>query len=250
MERPESRITIAVVTGAAQGLGLGITKRLLEEGSRVAVVDIQESPRPEARRALDERGEWLFFSADVSDPARIQEVERQLSERWGDVDYLVNDAGIFPRNDSSSLPLDEWERVLRVNLTGTFLCSQVFGQSMRRNKKGAIVNISSGRALQGAARGAAYAASKAGIIALTRSLALEWAPLNIRVNCVVPGIADTAQPRQELTEEQLQAAAQRIPLGRIGQPADVAAAVCFLLGDDAAYITGQCLAVNGGAIMI
>jgi NAD(P)-dependent dehydrogenase (short-subunit alcohol dehydrogenase family) len=115
---------------------------------------------------------------------------------------------------------------------------------------GAIVNMASGRALAGAANGAHYSASKGGIIALTKSLALDWAPYNIRVNCVIPGVTDTAQPRGEMSDAELYAMGSRIPLGRIGQPEDTAAVVAFLLGKDSGYMTGQSVAVNGGAIMI
>jgi NAD(P)-dependent dehydrogenase (short-subunit alcohol dehydrogenase family) len=240
---------LAVITGGAQGLGLGIARRLLVDGHRVAIVDVQEHLSPEAERSLGADRAWRFFRADVSDEHRIREVEQELSGEGG-VDFLVNNAGIFPRYEAATLSLEEWNRVLAVNLTGTFLCSQVFGQPMRLPGHGAIVNVSSGRAVQAGAKGAAYSASKAGIIALTRALAFEWAPYNVRVNCLVPGISDTAQPRLELSEKDLQAAARRIPLGRIGQPADMAGAVSFLLGADAAYVTGQCLAVNGGSIMM
>ena len=121
---------------------------------------------------------------------------------------------------------------------------------MMRVGRGVIVNTSSGRALAGAAAGAHYSASKAGIIALTKSLALAWASSGIRVNCIIPGIADTAQPRVEMGDEQLYATGAQIPLGRIAQPDDIAGVVAFLLSNDAAYMTGQCVAVNGGAIMI
>src|SRR5262249_54102680 len=137
-----------------------------------------------------------------------------------------------------------------VNLTGTFLCARAVARAMKEAGKGAIVNMASGRALAGAAKGAHYSASKGGIIALTKSLALDWAPYGIRVNCVIPGVTDTAQPRGELSDDELYALGSHIPLGRIAQPQDIAAAVAFLLGEDSAYMTGQSIAVNGGAIMI
>jgi NAD(P)-dependent dehydrogenase (short-subunit alcohol dehydrogenase family) len=241
---------VAVVTGGAQGLGLGIARRLLDDGRRLAIVDAQQGLKPEVERDLRQRGEVVFYSADVTDQPRMREIEQEVTGRWGRVDELVSNAGIFPRCETAELPLEEWERVLRVNLTGGFICAQAFSRTMRQNRGGAIVTISSGRAFMGAVNGAAYASSKAGIIGLTRSLAMEWAPYGIRVNCVVPGIADTAQPREELNEEQMQAAGRRVPLGHLGQPEDVAAAVAFLLSDDASYITGQTLGVNGGAVLI
>ena len=144
----------------------------------------------------------------------------------------------------------EWERVLRVNLTGTFVCARAVAARMKEVGRGAIVNMGSGRALAGAANGAHYSASKGGIIALTKSLAHDWAGYGIRVNCVIPGITDTAQPRVEMGDNELYAMGSSIPLGRIGQPEDIAAVAAFLLSDDAGYMTGQSVAVNGGAIMI
>jgi len=237
------------VTGGAQGLGLGSALRLLQAGYRVAILDIQGDVATRSREALDRAGEWQLHPADVADPSAVVSVSRRILASWGRVDALVNNAGIFPRHDSIDLPFEDWERVIRVNLGGTLLCCQAFGRAMLDRGGGAIVNTASGRAIQGAVRGVAYAASKAGIIALTRSLASEWAP-TIRVNCVVPGIADTAQPRIDLSEEGMRQAAAQIPLRRIGQPADIGAAVAFLVSEDASYITGQCLAVNGGAIMM
>ncbi|MDT5048494.1 MAG: hypothetical protein QOG75_4382, partial [Mycobacterium sp.] len=146
--------------------------------------------------------------------------------------------------------LAEWDQVLRVNLTGTFATARAVAARMKEAGRGAIVNTASGRALAGAANGAHYAASKGGIIALTKSLALDWAAYGIRVNCVIPGLTDTAQPRIEMGDNELHAAGARIPLGRIGQPEDIAAVVAFLLSDDARYMTGQSVAANGGAIMI
>jgi NAD(P)-dependent dehydrogenase (short-subunit alcohol dehydrogenase family) len=180
----------------------------------------------------------------------VESAVAAFEREWGRPDGLVNNAGIFPRARALDMELSEWERVLRVNLTGTFLCARAVARAMKEAGKGAIVNMASGRALAGAAKGPHYSASKGGIIALTKSLALDWAPYGIRVNCVIPGVTDTAQPRGELSDDELYALGSRIPLGRIAQPQDIAAAVAFLLGDDSAYMTGQSIAVNGGAIML
>lgn len=169
---------------------------------------------------------------------------------WGKPDGLVNNAGIFPRARAFDMKLAEWEEVLRVNLTGTFVTARTVAARMKDLGRGAIVNTASGRALAGAANGAHYAASKGGIIALTKSLALDWAAYGIRVNCVIPGLTDTAQPRVEMGDNELYAAGARIPMGRIGRPEDIAAVVAFLLSDDSGYMTGQSVAANGGAIMV
>jgi NAD(P)-dependent dehydrogenase (short-subunit alcohol dehydrogenase family) len=173
-----------------------------------------------------------------------------FDKAWGKPDGLVNNAGIFPRARALDMKLSEWEQVLRVNLTGTFVTARAVAALMKELGRGAIVNTASGRALAGAANGAHYAATKGGILALTKSLALDWAGFGIRVNCIIPGLSDTAQPRVEMGDNELYAAGAKIPLGRIGQPQDIAGVVAFLLSDDAAYMTGQSVAVNGGAIMV
>ena len=187
---------------------------------------------------------------DIGNAEQIEAGVVDFEKEWGAPDGLVNNAGIFPRARALDMEISEWERVLRVNLTGTFICARAVAARMKDVGRGAIVNTASGRALAGAANGAHYSASKGGIIALTKSLALDWAGYGIRVNCVIPGITDTAQPRVEMGDNELRAAGSNIPLGRIGQPDDIAAVVAFLLSDDARYMTGQSVAVNGGAIMI
>jgi NAD(P)-dependent dehydrogenase (short-subunit alcohol dehydrogenase family) len=236
---------VAVVTGGAQGLGRGTVERLLRDGYRVAAIDVKDSIDGSSSLV----GEWKLYTGDVSDRRFVEQVSGDVIAAWGRIDGLVNNAGIFPRSPALSLQDEEWHRVLSVNLTGTFLCSQVFGRLMLEGEGGAIVNTASGQAFRPQPDSAAYAASKGGIVALTRALAMEWAP-RVRVNCIVPGIADTAMPRLTHTEASFQAAAARIPMGRAALPEDTAAAVSFLLSTDAAYITGQTLGINGGSLMI
>lgn len=236
---------VAVVTGGARGLGRGAAARLLADRYRVAILDALDS----VEDASELSGEWSLHVGDVSDPAFVRSVADEVVSAWGRVDGLVNNAGIFPRGAARDLPADEWQRVLAVNLTGSFLCAQVFGGLMLDAGGGAIVNTASGQAFRPAANTAAYSASKGGIVGLTRALAMEWAP-TVRVNCIVPGMADTAMPRIARTEESFQAAAARIPMGRAATARDTGAAVAFLLSDDAAYITGQTLGINGGAVLI
>ena len=240
-----------IVTGAAQGIGRAVALRSAAGGARVAVWDIHRDGGEETARLCREAGiESGFWHVDVGDEAQVKAAAADVKRRWGTPYGLVNNAGIYPRASALEMDLALWEQVLRVNLGGTFLCARTVAKSMLEAGRGAIVNMASGRALAGAARGAHYASSKAGIVALTKSLALEWAPYGIRVNCVIPGITDTAQPRGEMSDEQLCRVGSSIPLGRIGQPEDIAAVVAFLLGGDASYMTGQSVAVNGGAIMI
>lgn len=245
---PAQRRQVAVITGGGQGIGLAICRRLGADG-RYAIAVIEQSELGDSTAAeLQERGvEAISVRADVSDEAAIASAAQAIGA-FGTVACVVNNAGIYPRAEAMEMPFDQWMRVVEVNLGGTFLVSRAFAPAMLAAGGGAVVNIASGRAFEGAVRGSHYSASKGGIISLTRSLAREWAPA-IRVNAVVPGVTDTAQPRQATTEEELYSRGARIPLGRIGQPEDVAGVVAFLLSDDARYVTGQSYSVNGGSIM-
>jgi NAD(P)-dependent dehydrogenase (short-subunit alcohol dehydrogenase family) len=243
--------TKIIVTGAAQGIGRAVALRLAVRDAHIAVWDTKAEGVEGTAKLCREQGAMSRAAVvDIGDPNQIEAAVAVFERDWGRPDGLVNNAGIFPRARALDMDLAEWEQVLRVNLTGTFVCARTVAALMKEDGRGAIVNMASGRALAGAANGAHYSASKGGIIALTKSLAHDWAGYGIRVNCVIPGITDTAQPRIEMGDNELYAMGVHIPLGRIGQPQDIAAAVAFLLGDDAAYMTGQSIAVNGGAIMI
>lgn len=239
----------AVVTGGAKGIGRAIALRLARDGYDIAVLDV--GAMEEVAAGVERSGRRVVtITTDVGEPDQVDAAAERVAQTFGTAAVLVNNAGIFPRDSVMDLDWDAWNRVLSVNLGGTFLCSKAFGGRMLRAGGGAIVNLASGRALQGAARGSHYAASKGGIISFTRSLAQEWAP-TVRVNVVIPGLTDTDQPLASGTSaEDLRARAQQqIPLGRIGQPDDVAGVVAFLVGPDAAYITGASVCVNGGSIM-
>jgi NAD(P)-dependent dehydrogenase (short-subunit alcohol dehydrogenase family) len=240
-----------IVTGAAQGIGRAVALRLAAPGVHIAVWDVKTEAVEETAKLCRDNGAVASASTvDVADAGQIEKAVAAFDKTWGKPDGLVNNAGIFPRARALDMKLSEWEQVLRVNLTGTFVTARAVAARMKELGRGAIVNTASGRALAGAANGAHYSATKGGILALTKSLALDWAGFGIRVNCVIPGLSDTAQPRVEMGDNELYAAGAKIPLGRIGQPQDIAAVVAFLLSDDAAYMTGQSVAVNGGAIMV
>jgi NAD(P)-dependent dehydrogenase (short-subunit alcohol dehydrogenase family) len=240
-----------IVTGAAQGIGRAVALHVASPGVHLAVWDVKRDGVEETAKLCQEKGAVARASTvDVGDADAIEAAVSAFERAWGKPDGLVNNAGIFPRARALDMKLAEWEEVLRVNLTGTFVTARAVAARMKDLGRGAIVNTASGRALAGAANGAHYAASKGGIIALTKSLALDWAAYGIRVNCVIPGLTDTAQPRVEMGDNELYAAGARIPMGRIGRPQDIAAVVAFLLSDDAGYMTGQSVAANGGAIMV
>jgi len=240
-----------IVTGAAQGIGRAVALHVASPGVHLAVWDVKRDGVEETAKLCHEKGAAArAWTVDVGDADAIEAAVAAFERAWGKPDGLVNNAGIFPRARALDMKLAEWEEVLRVNLTGTFVTARAVAARMKDLGRGAIVNTASGRALAGAANGAHYAASKGGIIALTKSLALDWAGYGIRVNCVIPGLTDTAQPRVEMGDNELYAAGARIPMGRIGRPEDIAAVVAFLLSDDAGYMTGQSVAANGGAIMV
>lgn len=247
MKLPEK----VIVTGAAQGIGRAVALRLAGPGTHIAVWDVKTEGVEETAKLCRANGATASaYIVDVADADQIEKAVAAFDKAWGKPDGLVNNAGIFPRARALDMNLSEWEQVLRVNLTGTFVTARAVAARMKELGRGAIVNTASGRALAGAANGAHYSATKGGILALTKSLALDWASFGIRVNCVIPGLSDTAQPRVEMGDNELYAAGAKIPLGRIGQPQDIAAVVAFLLSDDAAYMTGQSVAVNDGAIMV
>ncbi len=196
------------------------------------------------------RAEVITRIVDVSDPGQIAQGAEEAVAHFNGVFGLVNNAGIFPRVSILDVTPETWRAVLGVNLMGTVFCSQALARDMVKRGRGVVVNIASGRALQGTPRGAHYAASKAGIVSFTKSFALEFAKQGLRANCVIPGVTETAQPLADTTLEELHERGKRIPLGRIAQPEDIAKVVAFLFSDDAAYMTGQSVPVNGGVIMI
>lgn len=240
-----------VVTGAAQGIGRAVAHVLAAEGMNLVLWDIHEDGCRETAAQCEKKGvSASHWAVDLGDTDQIFATAQRVMSIHGPVQGLVNNAGIFPRSSIFDVTPEIWRSVLNVNLLGTVFCTQVFGREMAREHRGCIVNMASGRALQGTPRGAHYAASKAGIVSFTKSSALELAPYNIRCNGVIPGVTETAQPLEDSTLEELRARGSKIPLGRIGQPDDIAGIVRFLCSAEAAFMTGQCVVVNGGAQMV
>jgi NAD(P)-dependent dehydrogenase (short-subunit alcohol dehydrogenase family) len=244
-------MTVTLVTGAARGIGAGICRRRWRAGHTVVAVDVDDLGELSLAGEHDNAGARLRTErCDISDPAAVEDLYRRLDEDGVNVNALVNNAAVFPRADATALDERAWRTVLDVNLGGAFWMSTHAASRMAGRRRGAIVQIASNQAYRPSTRSAAYAASKGGLISLTRALAVEWASFGIRVNAVVPGISDTRQPREIHDEESLAAIAASIPLGRIGTADDVAGCVDFLLSPDADYVTGQTLAVNGGSTFL
>lgn len=241
-----------VVTGASQGIGRAIALDLAARGAKLALWDVTADKCAETAAMCRKAGaQAIAAGVDVSDRDQVLAAAEKAAAAYGSIFGLVSNAGIFPRASILESTPQMWRDVLGVNLLGNVFCAQAVLPSMIAAKRGAIVTVASGRALQGTPRGAHYAASKAAIVSFTKSMALEMAPHGIRANCLIPGITETAQPLADMTLEQLHEVGRRsIPLGRAGQPEDLTGTVAFLLGAESAFMTGQALAVNGGAIMI
>jgi len=241
---------VAVVTGAGRGIGHTIAIRLASEGARVASVSRTEA---NAKKTADEinaarTDAAKAYAVDVSDHAAAQKIGAQILDDFGRVDILVNNAGVTRDGLSMRMPVEDWDTVLDTNLKGAFNFVQALMRPMIKQRSGRIINISSVSGLIGNAGQANYSASKAGLIGLTKSLARELASRGITVNAIAPGLIETDMTGV-LSDEVRQAILQKIPLGKLGQPDDIAAAVAYLASAEAKYITGQVLAVDGGMVM-
>jgi 3-oxoacyl-[acyl-carrier protein] reductase len=247
MRRFEGRISI--VTGASQGIGEVIGRSLAAEGATVVLVDVQLDKLEAVARAIAESGgKAEAHQADVADTAAVERLVVGVAAAHGRIDHLVNNAGITRDGLLMRMKEEDWDAVLRVNLKGTFNFSKAVLRTMIAAKYGRIVNIASVAGLMGNAGQANYAASKAGVIAFGRSLAREVGARGITVNAVAPGFIATAMT-DVLPEDIKKGYLELIPLKKFGLPKDVASAVLFLLSDDASYITGQVVSVNGGMYM-
>jgi len=237
---------VALVTGAARGLGLATATKFLADGWRVALLDILGDTVQAAAAQLGHAEDVLALTADVSDPKAVQAAVEQVKARFGRIDALVNNAGIAIFKPILDVSLEDWSRVLAVNLTGPFLMTQAVAPIMRDAGGGAIVNITSISGLRASTLRVAYGTSKAGLAHLTKQQAAELGEYGIRVNAVAPGPVDTAMAKAVHTPEIRADYHDHIPLNRYGLESELANAICFLSGDQAGYITGQVLCVDGG----
>jgi NAD(P)-dependent dehydrogenase (short-subunit alcohol dehydrogenase family) len=245
MERLQDRV--AVITGAGSGIGLATARRLAAEGARVVAVDIDAGT---GQAAADEVG-GEFIAADVTDEAAVAALFDGVAERLGRIDIAFNNAGISPPEDDSILTtgLDAWRRVQEVNLTSVYLCCKYVIPHMQRQGKGSIINTASFVAVLGAATSQiSYTASKGGVLAMTRELGVQFAREGIRVNALCPGPVNTPLLRELFAADPERAARRlvHVPMGRFGEPEEIAAAVAFLASDDSSFMTASSFLVDGG----
>jgi 3-oxoacyl-[acyl-carrier protein] reductase len=240
---------VAIVTGAAQGIGRAIAETLAEAGADIVVADLDPTRSKDTVAAVEKTGrKALNVKVNVADPNDTKAMAEQVLKDWGKIDILVNNAGITRDGLLLRMKEEDWNLVLQVNLNGTFHCTKAVLQPMTKQRYGRIVNIASIVGAMGNVGQANYAASKAAVIGFTKTVAREYASRNVTVNAVAPGFIDTAMT-QGLAAEVKEALQKQIPLARLGTPADIANAVRFLVSEDSSYITGHVLHVNGGMLM-
>jgi 3-oxoacyl-[acyl-carrier protein] reductase len=241
---------VAVITGGAKGIGRAVALAFIREGARVALVDIDKAGLAALREEIEKLGgQVLAVCCDISNSSEVREMMNLVQKTFGRIDILVNNAGIIRRGTIETVTEEDWDRVIAINLKGTFNCCRAVIEPMKRRGGGKIVNVSSIAAKTGDITSApGYGSSKAGVDALMKTLARQLAPYGIRVNAVAPHAIETEMSAQWPEEKRREIIAS-IPLGRLGRPEDVAEAVLFLASKSASFITGEILDVNGGMLM-
>jgi NAD(P)-dependent dehydrogenase (short-subunit alcohol dehydrogenase family) len=242
----------ALVTGAQQGIGAAIAIALAQQGANVAINYLDGLAEAEAVAAAIRAagGQAVLVAGDVARPETPANLVNATVAAFGRIDVLVNNAGVFPRVPFLDMTPADWDFVHTINLRATCFCAQAAARRMvEAGIQGSIVSLASSAIFGASPRGVHYAASKGGVVSLTRAMATELAPHRIRVNAIAPGLTDTAQPRYGMTEEELAARGAAMPLGRLGQPEDIANVAVFLASDRSAFMTGQVVHANGGLFM-
>lgn len=247
MERLKDRV--AIITGSARGIGYGIAKVFASQGAVPIIIDIRQEMVDAAVENLEKEGLTAFgYEADVTDSERIGEIVKEIAEKHGHIDILVNNAGITRDQLILRMKEEDWDKVMEINLKGTFICTQKVSRYMLKQKEGVILNIASVIGIMGNSGQSNYAASKGGIIAFTKSTAKELASRNIRVNAIAPGFIET-EMTAGLPDEVVRQYQESIPMKKMGQIVDVANLCLFLASDEAGYINGQTINVDGGLVM-
>ena len=245
-QSPPLIMKVAVVTGAARGIGLAISKKFLEEGYRVAILDIDQKTLSQTMKQFFDTNNVLGLECDVSEPDQVDPSVNRVVEEFGRIDVLVNNAGIAEFKPMLETTYEEWSRILAVNLNGPFICSQACAPFMLKNEGGSIVNIASISGLRASTLRIAYGTSKAALMHLTKQQAAELGNKGIRVNAIAPGPVDTAMAKKVHTADIRSDYHDVIPLNRYGLEEEIADAVWFLCSDSASYINGQIIAADGG----
>ena len=241
---------VAMITGAARGIGKAIALTFIREGARVAIIDSDRERLEIIKKEFEkENKEVIVIPCDITKSSDVKEMVTQVHKKFGRIDILVNNAGIIRRGTIDTVTEEDWDRVIEVNLKGTFNCCKAVAGIMKQQGYGKIINVSSIAGKMGDITSApGYGPSKAGVDALTKTLARQLAPHGINVNAVSPHAIETEMSAQ-WSEERRKEIIASIPLGRLGKPEDVAEAVLFMASDEASFITGEILDVNGGALM-
>lgn len=244
--------SVALITGGASGIGRAISERFIREGARVGVLDINFEAGAECQQSLQDIGKYppLFIPCDLGNRLEIEESVESALGHFGRIDILVNNAAEFLDDEFLKVNLEKWERTIAVNLTATFVCSQLAARSMVAIKMpGNIVNIASVNSFAAERHATPYATAKGGLLALTRAMAVDLAPYSIRVNAIAPGPIQTARSAPIFAAEEYHAAIKYgVPLSRAGRPDEVASVACFLASEESSYMTGSTIVVDGGLL--
>ncbi len=243
---------VVMVTGGGQGIGAATATLFGEQGANVVVTDVVEEREAVGEAVEDAGGSALVRELDVTDYEQAQSVVKDTVDEFGRVDVLVNNAGIFPTAGVDEMTPEDWQRVIDINLTGTFNCTKAVLPVMRDQEYGRIVNISSasGGKIGWSGELSHYAASKGGVVGFTRSAAIDLGPDGITMNAIVPGMIDTGAAEEVSTDEEIQGAVNMTPVGRQGDPDELAAAIAYLASEPAAFVTGESLVVDGGITLV
>lgn len=241
---------IAIITGAGSGIGRGVALMFVKEGAKVVAADWSEEGGTETVEIIKEQGgEAVFVKTDVSKNADIDEMTKVCMDKFDRVDILVNNAGIYRASSLHEMSEEDWDKVLNVNLKSVFLGSKSVIPEMLKQGKGKIINIASIAGLVGFAQSGAYCASKGGIIALAKEMALEYAPKKINVNCIAPGVIKTAMTKDMVNDpDTKQFLESSTPYPRLGEPEDIACAAVYLASDESDFVNGETIVVDGGWI--
>ncbi|MFN2363129.1 MAG: 3-oxoacyl-ACP reductase FabG [Halarsenatibacteraceae bacterium] len=239
---------VAIVTGGASGIGKGVAELFIEEGAKVVIADYDVEKGKKTAEELNENGQALFVQVDVSDTEAAEAMVEKTVEEFGKVDILINNAGVTADGFLSKMSEDAWDKVIDVNLKGVFNCSKFAAQKMMETDGGVILNASSVVGLYGNVGQTNYAASKFGVIGLTKTWAKELAGKGVRVNCIAPGFTKT-EMIEAVPDKLLDKMKKKTPVGRLGEVEDIANAYLFLASDDASYINGAVLPVDGGLVL-